>query len=309
MRFGHLPAIVTFLGFAWFELVDPAPDHPQRLAVVVAIYAILTFALTATYGERWLKTGDPFAVFFRFVSRLSPLVVEARATGRRLLLAAPGAALAQVPPMPPAGVAFVLLTLSTVSFDGLSKTFWYLALIGVNPLEFPGRSAVIVENTAGLLAAFVALGGAYFGAIWIGWLAAGRPGRFSDAAGRLVGSIVPISIAFHLSHYLTALLINGQFALLALNDPFGLGWNLIGFRGYYVTTSFLTSASGSTTVFAVQTGVIVVGHVLAVAIAHGLAGEVVRERRRAARLEGPLAVLMVGYTVFGLWLLSTPVAG
>ena len=41
-------------------------------------------------------------------------------------------------------------------------------------------------------------------------------------------SIVPIALAYHFSHYLTALLVNGQYALVALSDPFALGWNLFG---------------------------------------------------------------------------------
>ena len=45
---------------------------------------------------------------------------------------------------------FVLLTLSSVSFDGLSRTFWWLALGGINPLEYPGRTAVVDRNTFGL---------------------------------------------------------------------------------------------------------------------------------------------------------------
>lgn len=44
----------------------------------------------------------------------------------------------------------VLLILSAVSFDGLSNTFWWLSLAGINPLEFPGRTAVMGLNTLGL---------------------------------------------------------------------------------------------------------------------------------------------------------------
>ena len=50
----------------------------------------------------------------------------------------------------------VLLTLSAVSFDGLSKTFWWLGLGGINPLEFPGRTAVMGRNSLGLLLSWAA---------------------------------------------------------------------------------------------------------------------------------------------------------
>ncbi|WP_342343897.1 hypothetical protein [Chthonobacter albigriseus] len=308
---GYWPAIGGFLLFAWFELVSLKPDEPETLATAVSIYLILSFACLATFGEEdWMGRGDPFAPFFRFVARLSPLVFERRDDGRvAVVLALPGAGLVHAKPMPVTGVAYVLLTLATVSFDGFSKTFTWLSFIGINPLEFPGRSAVTGANTAGLLAAFAVLAGVFFAATAIGWAAAGRPGRYADAAGRAVLSVVPISIAFHLAHYLTALLVNGQYALLAANDPLGLGANLLGLRGMQVTTSFLTSAAGSTRVFAVQTGVIVVGHVVAVVAAHLAAAAVARSRREALAIEAPLAAVMVGYTAFGLWLLSTPTAG
>ena len=31
-RVGYWPAVIQFAGFAWFELIDPAPDDPARLA-------------------------------------------------------------------------------------------------------------------------------------------------------------------------------------------------------------------------------------------------------------------------------------
>ena len=70
----------------------------------------------------------------------------------------PGLGLLRVRPLAVSGVAFVLPAhASSVSFDGLSKTYWWLARIGINPLDFPGRSAVALPNTWGLLATFVAL--------------------------------------------------------------------------------------------------------------------------------------------------------
>ena len=89
----------------------------------------------------------------------------------------PGLGLLRVRPLAVSGVAFVLLMLSSVSFDGLSKTYWWLARIGINPLDFPGRSAVALPNTWGLLATFVALLVCYGIAVWLGHLLAGRPGR------------------------------------------------------------------------------------------------------------------------------------
>ena len=55
----------------------------------------------------------------------------------------PGAQILRAPPLAPGEAAFVALAIASVSFDGLAATFWWLARLGINPLEFPGRSAVL----------------------------------------------------------------------------------------------------------------------------------------------------------------------
>ena len=74
---------------------------------------------------------------------------------RELLAGPPGAQiLATAAAHPVSAAAFVTLVLATVTFDGLHLTFWWLTRLGINPLEFPGRSAVTAANTFGLLAAW-----------------------------------------------------------------------------------------------------------------------------------------------------------
>ena len=331
-RLGYWPAILFFAGFAWLELVHPAPDDPAILAVAVAFYWLAAFAGMLLFGyEAWTTRAEPFSIFFRLIGGVSPFIVErdpevsrkllspelgnARALRKgdaapfSLSLAVPGAALLTREPLPASGMLFVILTLSSVSFDGLSRTFWWLALGNINPLEFPGRSAVMARNSAGLVAAFAMLGACYAAAVSLGWVLAGRAGRLRPALGAFVYSIVPISIGFHFSHYLTALLVDGQYAMIAASDPFGTGLDLLGVDDRRVTTSFLNTYEGVRTVWNLQTAVIVMGHVAAVALAHALAVRDFGEGRRAALSQLPLAAFMVLYTLFGLWLLSTPVVG
>jgi hypothetical protein len=58
-----------------------------------------------------------------------------------------------------------------------------------------------------------------------------------------------------------------------------------------------------------QAAVIIAGHVLAVLVAHVLAARLHTKGRDAELSQLPLTILMIGYTVLGLWLLSTPTAG
>lgn len=306
---GYAPAIALYLAFAWFELVYPAPDDPERLAIAVSGYVVLTLLMGAVFGADWFERGDPFAAFFRIVSGVAPLQVTDGRDGRRLVLVPPGAGLADRPPLPWSGILFILIILSTNSFDGLSKTFLYLGALGVNPLEYPGRTAMVGANTAGLIAAAICLAGLFVAAVEAGRRSAGGTVPLRDLAGRLVLSIVPISVAFHFAHYLVALLVNGQYAVVAAGDPFGTGRNLFGLDDHDVVVSFLATRSGTLSIWAAQTAAIVAGHVLAVAVAHGLLVGWRGDLGKVAAAETPLALAMVFYTAFGLWLLSTPVTG
>ena len=309
---GYWPALFLFAGFAWFELVYPAPDDPARLALAVALYWLATFVCTMIFGyEGWSRRGEFLSVFFRMVSRFG--VVEASPEigpgKRRLALCLPGSKLWRAKPLPPSGMLFLLLTLSSVSFDGFSKTFTWLGFNGVNPLEFPGRSALIGVNGAGLALMFAALAAIYLLAVFVGERLAGSGHSFQKAAGLLVWSIVPIALAYHFSHYLTALLVNGQYALVAASDPFGRGWNLFGTAHLHVGAGLIMGSAAAWTIWNFQAAAIIGGHVLAVLIAHALAFRLHPSPAKAALSQLPLTFLMIFYTVFGLWLLSTPTAG
>lgn len=309
---GYWPSVLVFIGFAWFELIDLAPSNPARLATVAAVYWAIAFLGTLLFGDIWLRRAEPFSVFFGFIGRLSPLVWEKADESpahRQVSIAAPGVALLGRAPLPASGILFVLLTLATVSFDGLDKTFWWLALNGINPLEFPGRSAVVGTNSAGLVATWAALAAAYIGAVWLGWRLSGRAAPFGVLLGTLVFSIIPISLVYHFSHYLTALMVDGQYALAAYSDPLDTGADLMGFRRDQVTTSFLNTYEGARGIWNTQTVAIVLGHVMGISLAHLLAARAVATYGAAVRSQIPLAVVMVLYTLFGLWLLSSPVAG
>ncbi|MFD1987168.1 hypothetical protein ACFSOZ_32615 [Mesorhizobium newzealandense] len=304
---GCWPAVLLFFAFAWFELIDPAPDDPARLALAAGLYWLLTFLAMLAFGYRgWSRSGEFLTVFFAMVARFA--VVERNETGR-LGLCWPGAKLLAAEPLPTSGIAFLLLALSSVSFDGLSKTFFWLGLFGINPLEFPGRTAVIGSGTFGLVLTFLLLAAVFMLAVWLGQRLAGSTQAFGDAAGLLVWSIVPIALAYHVAHYLKSLLVDGQYALAALSDPFALGWNLFGTADMQIEAGIVAGADSAWWLWNVQAGAIILGHVLAVLVAHGFAWRLHPQSSRAALSQFPLTVLMIAYTVFGLWLLATPTVG
>ncbi|PBC06378.1 hypothetical protein [Mesorhizobium sp. WSM3859] len=303
---GYWPAFLLFFAFAWFELIDPAPDDPARLALAAGLYWLVSFIAMVIVGyDDWSRRGEFLSVFFAMVARFAALE---RDEGR-LKLCWPGAKLLAAEPLPLSGTAFLLLALSSVSFDGLSKTFFWLSLFGVNPLEYPGRTALIGIGSFGLVLTFILLAAVFALAVFLGQRLAGDAQSFGKAAGLLVWSIVPIALAYHIAHYLAVLLVDGQYALVALSDPFALGWNLFGTADMMVEAGVVAGARSAWWLWNIQAGVIIAGHVLAVLVAHGLAWRLHRQPSRAALSQLPLTLLMIAYTIFGLWLLATPTAG
>lgn len=301
---GYGPAVLFLLAFAWLELVYPSPQDPERLAWAVLGYAAVTLAGMHLFGPAcWLGRAEAFTVFFTMVSWLSPFGFADRPRSRSTW---PGGRLLRVGPVPVSGVCFVLVALAAVSFDGLSRTFWWLALVGQNPLEFPGRSALVAVNTLGLLAMFTVFFCAY-GLVVLGSRGLGGE-RVPAAFRRLVVSIIPIAFGYHFAHYLPAFLVDVQYLAVALSDPLALGWDLFGTAGVHVKTSFLMHHRSVELIWYVQVSTIVLAHVCAVAVAHLITLRALGVGRRALTSQLPATVLMVFYTAFGLWLLSTPVA-
>ena len=306
-RLSRWPAVALLLLLAWFELVYPAPRDPAVLAMAVAGYSVLTVTGMVLFGEgAWTRNVEVFSCFFRMVSGLAPIRVADENGARRLVLAFPGSRLPGSDALPAAGVVFVVIALATVSFDGLSRTFWWLDLGGFNPLEHPGRSALVGWNTLGLAAAAACLLAAFAICTLAGARWSGTPP--APALRRFVVSIVPIAFGYHFAHYLPSFLVDAQYALKALSDPMGEGWNLLGARELHVTASFLTHHASVVAIWYAQVAAIVAAHVIAVVVLHALTAGTASGRRAQVLSQLPLTVLMIAYTLFGLWLLSTPVA-
>ena len=291
--FGHWPAVAGLFGFSWFQIVAMAPDDPRVLATVMAGYWGVIFVATVAEGEDWLERGEFLTVFFAMIARIAPFWRE-RGDGVRAYVGLPGAQVLRMPGPSVSQVAFVTLALASLTFDGLSETFFWLGLIGENPLEFTGRSAVQGVNTAGLLGVWGLTVAAILGA-----LAAGRRMGGGFAVGPVVLSFLAIAAGYHAAHYLVVLLTAGQFTLSALNDPLFRGDAFLGLEPFYVSYGFLGVGAVMMAIYAAQFAAVLGAHVLAVLLSLRLAGT----GRAVAHL--PLTALMVGYTVLGLWLLST----
>ncbi|MDK3073744.1 hypothetical protein QO034_11525 [Sedimentitalea sp. JM2-8] len=299
---GQSFGILTFLAFVAILLADPAPSDPARLAGYAGGYWLFTFAALLVFGPRWAARGDGISMLMRHYAALG---LFGRLRGRLALGLTGWQALHRHPPRAGAAV-FMLLMLGSGSFDGLNETYWWLDLIGINPLEFPGRSAVIAQNLTGLILANALLVAAYGLAVWMGVRLVSSGIGPGQAFCLFAPSILPIALGYHIAHYLTSFLVDGQYALAALNDPLARGDDLLGLGTFYVTTGFFNAPDSVRTIWLTQAGAVVAGHVLAVMMAHTIALRRFGDTRKAALSQAPLALFMVLYTLFGLWLLASP---
>jgi len=307
-KLGSWPGVVSLLIIIGFALAYIAPDAPATLALVVSLYWLFHFIGTLLFNEEWLDRAECLTILTRRYAQLAPIMV----TGSKVHAGFPGWLGFLKPAHTVGGAVFILVLLGSGSFDGLNETFLWLSMIGINPLEFPGRSAVVVQTVTGLLLANVILIGIYGACIFFGNYLANRlvePHKkvsFRQAFTHLAIALLPIAFVYHFAHYLTAFLVNVQYALAAASDPLDTGADFLGLGTFYVTTGFLNSHHTVEAIWLTQAAAVVLGHVLSVLLAHAIALNLFASARRAIISQAPLAVFMVAYTFIGLWLLAAP---
>lgn len=305
---GVWPAIVGLLLFSSFALANPAPDAPVQLALVVGSYFLITLLLMFVFGERWLEHGECFTILLQRYSQLA--VIGVFETRRRAGFFGWRAIAQRATTI--SGAIFILILLGSGSFDGLNETFRWLAFIGVNPLEFPGRSSVISETIIGLAATNGLLIACYAACIALGTAWANRQNDagntigFKDAFSQLAIALLPIAFVYHFAHFLTSFMVNIQYAVATASDPLNTGADLLNLGTFYVTTGFMNSHHTVEIIWLTQAFTVVLGHVLSVLMAHSIALNLFASPRRAIISQVPLASFMVLYTFIGLWLLAAP---
>ena len=308
---GYWPAVILFWAFAWFELVPDASARPRGLALAILLYSLITWAGMRLYGrDVWLRHGEAFSVAFGLLARFAPLA----GSQGRLVLRPYGVGLLTDRPIPHSQAVFVVLMLATVTFDGLTETPTWRALLDwllidqtSRPLQLALQSAGLafldVFMTAALLILPALFLSAYmlFSALTAG--AAGQGATTRDAAGAFVLTLVPIAIAYHLAHYVSYLFLSGQLIIPLMSDPFGWGWDLFGTAHYSMDITVITAKE----VWYIAATAIVVGHIYAVYLAHVMALRLYGGALRGLRSQVPMLALMIGYTMISLWILSQPI--
>ncbi len=277
---GVWPGLALLIAFSWIELVYPRAAVPAAIAWLALGYSLITWAGIALFGRAaWRARGEAFSLAFGVFARLSPGGAD------------------QGPPASSSMTALVLFVLASVLFDGFLATPIWASLES----SLPGHRMAV--QTIGLVAVWLLFLGAYRATCGVmAALCQGSPSA-DELARSFAFTLVPIALAYHLAHYLSLLLIQGQYIIPLASDPFGWGWNLLGTAGYRVDIAIV----GARFAWYAAVGAIVAGHVAAVWLAHRKALALFGAPRTALRSQYPLVTLMVGFTVVSLTILAEPI--
>ncbi|HET8586549.1 MAG TPA: hypothetical protein VFM74_01610, partial [Candidatus Limnocylindria bacterium] len=285
------PAVVFLLAGIWSELVLPSRTDATRVGVILLAYTLITLAGMILFGRvAWLRNAELFEILLGWFGRIGP--IGRRAADRALCdgcmercdpdrcvdcpecaaAAEPGERRAELRPwfaglIEPvragwSDAAFIVLALAGVTFDGLLETSAWGVVLDV---IFPPLQSLAGAELASVLAGTIGLVG-----LWLLFLAAfalathitrrlATPGyRFGRMLGTYAVTLLPIAGGYFIAHYLTEVIQGVQWLPELIGDPLAavepsVDWIPIQLVWY------------------LSVGAIVLGHVVAIALAHRLA--------------------------------------
>lgn len=303
-RLGRWPAVIGILAFAWIELVWTGRESPESLAIVALAYAALMLVGMSCFGvEKWCRNADAFGVAFGLFALLAPL----EWSGGRCRLRWPAVGTLKMPEASGAA-AMVIVLIGTTSFDGFSQGGVWTGASGLaqrltdafTGLGFAPGVAVEAGYTVGLLLVVAIVAALYR----LGVAGMARAGGGTPDAARLslsfAHTLIPIAFAYLVAHYFSLVAFQGQATAFLVSDPLGNGWDLFGTASSTIDYGVVSANA----IWYVQVGALVVGHVVALALAHDQALETWTDQRTAVRSQYWMLLVMVAFTCLGLWLLS-----
>ncbi|WP_423999300.1 hypothetical protein ACOZ4I_10600 [Haloarcula salina] len=287
-RVGAWPAVVGLLALVWLEVVSPLADDPRLLATAVVGYSVATLAGAVVFGpDAWFDRADPVERVFRYYGRFAP--IGRTEDGLRLRL--PGMDLSTPRLVDgPDEVAFVVALLWVTTYDGLVTTPAWRDL--TTPLVEAGVPAHLIYPVA-LVVGFAGFLGVYRLAVRRSRDAAETFLAPSVLAQRFAPPLIAIAVGYHFAHYLGYFLVLAPSLAVALSAPFSNPATVpvVDLPGWFGGVALAS---------------VIVGHLVAIWVAHAAAYDLFPERLQAVRSQYPFIAVMVFYTMTSLWVVSRP---
>ena len=306
---GVWPAAAGYFAFACLELTTGMANRPWLIATLALVYSAVTLAGMVLFGrDRWLEHCEGFTVLFDIIGRFGPVEAERDDSGRitMVYLRPWGVGLLKPSPVGWDRVVFVILMLSTLAFDGILYTrAWDDFNLALAPYWQPlGELGFFIVRTLGLVLLTVGFLLVFITFMELVIFLGKRNVDLKSTASAFALTLVPIALVYNAAHNYSYLVLQSQYLIPLLNDPLGKGWQLWPAVAGFKPSFALAQAS---TVWYAQVVLIVLGHVIAVYLAHLRAGERFRTAQRALLSQYPMLLLMVMYTMTSLWILAQPI--
>lgn len=315
-RLGYVPALAFYMTLIWIELF--ALPRPYSLSIALIAYTTATFTGAFLFGKQtWFEYGELFGVFFFLIGTMAPVeYLNPKGGPARIRLRPPFVAALYERPRHASLVLFVLFMLSSTTYDAIHETFFWVSLYWqrllpvLQPLwgddVIQAQVAVtnwyIVYQRFGLvISPFVYLL-FYLVVMVCARLITKTQAPLGVLVSRFALSLVPIALVYHATHYYTVVVTQFPSLLRLASDPFGWGWRLL------ATASQPQVPLDMGFIWHTQVFLMLLGHVVAVYLAHMMALRAFPSRGQGVLSQIPMLALMVGYTCVGLWVLSLPLA-
>lgn len=280
------PSVVALLALIWIEIVSPLNGNPRLLAVMVSLYLGITLVGSFLWGtETWFTKVDPVSSVFRQYGKVAPIQ---RQNGT-LSLTPLGSALIRQPADDLSEVGLVVALVWGTTYDGFVQTpLWAAIATPLVEAGMPARLLYLVVLIAGY--------GIFTGGYWI----ATRSVRHlaptylaSTAIARLFAPpLLAIAAGYHLAHYLSYVLTLSPALGMAIVSPL---------RPTTPVTLTLPGWFGGLSI-----AFVLLGHLLAIWVAHSVAHEQFPSKLQAIRSQYPITLVMVLYTMLSLWIVTQP---
>jgi hypothetical protein len=301
---GIWSAVLGYLAFAYFELVSGQSANPGAVASAVTVYTLYTLGMMVLFGREWLDRGEPITVLYRFVGAFGPVEVEDEGGERRVYLRPWAMGLTRLQVVGWDVIAFVVLMLASLAFDGLESTPLWAAIY--NDLggarDALGAVGPPLVKLGGLVSATLIFGFVYLVFVRLVVIFGGARGGLLPPATLFAFTLVPIALVYFAAHFYAYVVIQSQGLIPLFADPLHRGANLLPTAGY--RPSF--DLADVRIVWYLQVSLIVIGHMIAVYLAHLRALVAFPDHRAAQRSQLPMLVLMVLYTCTSIWILAQP---
>jgi hypothetical protein len=301
-RLGLWPAAAGIVGFAWLELVYIEKYIPATLAALsVAYFGLMLVGMVLFGVDEWCAKGDAFGVYFALMGRLAPLH---RGEDGWLRLRRPLSGVTDLP-IGPGTVGFICTLIGTTTFDGFSNGgIWRNNEPSVQSLfadlGFNTTPAFELAYSLAMVLCLLLVALVYRVGIYGVQTVSDRYDR-RTLTHSFAHTLVPIAFAYVLAHYFSLLIWQSQAMGYLISDPLGNGANIFGTANLEIDYHIISYAA----IWYVEVAALLSGHVGGLVLAHDRALVLYEDPEEAVRSQYWMLAVMVAFTSFGLWLLSS----